>query len=97
MTHFLFLTVSLTWDCLAVGGVALRTLGHSAVAVGDSIYAYGGLQEGNPTDDLMVFNTGPYYIIIIIILIKGPYFWLLMCFYPCVHKENWIQLSLSVV
>ncbi|TKS84106.1 hypothetical protein D9C73_019127 [Collichthys lucidus] len=49
--------VSLTWDGLAVGGVALRTLRHSSVAVGDNIYVYGGIQEGNPTNDLMVFNT----------------------------------------
>ncbi|XP_037340801.2 rab9 effector protein with kelch motifs [Pungitius pungitius] len=49
--------VSLTWDRLAVGGVALRTLRHGAVAVGDNIYAYGGILRGNPTDDLMVFNT----------------------------------------
>ncbi|XP_037609013.1 rab9 effector protein with kelch motifs isoform X1 [Sebastes umbrosus] len=49
--------VSLTWDCLAVGGVALRTLRHSSVAVGDNIYVYGGIVGGNPTDDLMVFNT----------------------------------------
>lgn len=74
-----FPTVSLTWDCLAVGGVALRTLRHSSVAVGDNIYVYGGIVGGNPTDDLMVFNTGPY-IIIIIILIKGPYFCFLMVY-----------------
>ncbi|XP_074547020.1 uncharacterized protein LOC141805730 [Halichoeres trimaculatus] len=49
--------VSLTWDCLAVGGVALRTLKHSSVAVGDSIYVYGGIVGGSPTDDLLVFNT----------------------------------------
>nr|XP_046232087.1 acyl-CoA-binding domain-containing protein 6 isoform X2 [Scatophagus argus] len=49
--------VSLTWDYLAVGGVALRTLTHSSVAVGDSIYVYGGVVGGNPTNDLMVFNT----------------------------------------
>lgn len=51
-------TVSLTWDCSAVSGVALRTLRHSSVAVGDNIYVYGGLLEGSPTNDLMVFNTG---------------------------------------
>lgn len=51
-------TVSLTWDCSAVSGVALRTLRHSSVAVGDNIYVYGGLLEGRPTNDLMVFNTG---------------------------------------
>ncbi|XP_063746443.1 uncharacterized protein zmp:0000001301 [Eleginops maclovinus] len=49
--------VSLTWDHLAVGGVALRTLRHSSVSVGDNIYVYGGTLGGNPTDDLMVFNT----------------------------------------
>lgn len=51
-------TVSLTWDCCAVSGVALRTLRHSSVAVGDNIHVYGGLLEGRPTDDLMVFSTG---------------------------------------
>ena len=50
--------VSLTWEELATGGVALRTLGHSSVAVGDSIYVYGGTVEGVASDDLMVFNTG---------------------------------------
>ncbi|XP_031711658.1 rab9 effector protein with kelch motifs [Anarrhichthys ocellatus] len=54
---FSFDIVSLTWDCLSVGGVALRTLRHSAAAVGDNIYVYGGILGGNPTDDLMVFNT----------------------------------------
>uniref|UniRef100_A0A8P4KKU0 Rab9 effector protein with kelch motifs n=1 Tax=Dicentrarchus labrax TaxID=13489 RepID=A0A8P4KKU0_DICLA len=49
--------VSLTWDCLEVGGMALRTLRHSSVAVGDNIYVYGGTVGGNPTNDLMVFNT----------------------------------------
>ncbi|XP_024124302.1 rab9 effector protein with kelch motifs isoform X1 [Oryzias melastigma] len=49
--------VSLTWEWLAVGGVALRTLGHSSVAIGDNIYTYGGLLNGNPADDLMLFNT----------------------------------------
>ncbi|XP_029300986.1 rab9 effector protein with kelch motifs-like [Cottoperca gobio] len=49
--------VSLTWDHLEIGGVALRTLRHSSVAVGDNIYVYGGIREGNPIDDLLVFNT----------------------------------------
>ncbi|GLD51789.1 rab9 effector protein with kelch motifs [Lates japonicus] len=49
--------VSLTWECLAIGGVALRTLRHSSVAVGDNIYVYGGILGGNPADDLLVFNT----------------------------------------
>lgn len=68
--------MSLTWDRLAVGGVALRTLRHGAVAVGDNIYVYGGVLRGNPTDDLMVFNTGH---MIIVILLRGPYLWLLGC------------------
>lgn len=80
---FYFLTVSLTWECLAVKGVALRSLRHSSVAVGDNIYVYGGILEGNPTNDLLVFNTGPY-----IILIKEPYFWVLM-FYLSNYK-HWI-------
>ncbi|KAM9322313.1 uncharacterized protein KZ484_020534 [Pholidichthys leucotaenia] len=49
--------VSLTWDCLAVGGVALRALRHSSAVIGDNIYVYGGMVDGNPTDDLMVCNT----------------------------------------
>ncbi|CAB1435445.1 unnamed protein product [Pleuronectes platessa] len=49
--------VSLTWDCLATGGVAVRTLRHSSAAVGDNIYVYGGILGGNRTDDLLVFNT----------------------------------------
>ncbi|XP_029985308.1 tip elongation aberrant protein 1-like [Sphaeramia orbicularis] len=49
--------VSLTWGCLATRGVALRTLRHSSVAVGDNIYVYGGHVGGNPTDNLLVFNT----------------------------------------
>ncbi|XP_070781373.1 rab9 effector protein with kelch motifs [Enoplosus armatus] len=48
--------VSLTWDCLAISGVAPRTLRHSSVAVGDNIYVYGGILGGTPTDDLAVFN-----------------------------------------
>lgn len=54
-----FQTVSLTWDCLTVGGVALRTIRYSSVAVGDNIYVYGGILGGSPADDLIVFNTGP--------------------------------------
>ncbi|XP_051794829.1 uncharacterized protein zmp:0000001301 [Acanthochromis polyacanthus] len=49
--------VSLTWECLVTGGLALRALSNSSVAVGDNIYVYGGVLDGNPTDDLMVFNT----------------------------------------
>ncbi|XP_062291278.1 rab9 effector protein with kelch motifs [Scomber scombrus] len=49
--------VSLTWECLTTGGVTLKTLGYSSAAVGDNIYVYGGMLEGHPTDDLMVFNT----------------------------------------
>lgn len=55
---FHVLTVTLTWECLAVGGVALRALRHCSAAAGENIYVYGGAVEGNPTDDLMVFNTG---------------------------------------
>uniref|UniRef100_A0A3P8TYH5 Zmp:0000001301 n=1 Tax=Amphiprion percula TaxID=161767 RepID=A0A3P8TYH5_AMPPE len=49
--------ISLTWECLVTGGLALRALRNSSVAVGDNIYVYGGVLDGNPTDDLMVFNT----------------------------------------
>ncbi|XP_071322896.1 rab9 effector protein with kelch motifs isoform X1 [Trachinotus anak] len=54
---YTFDIVSLTWDCLAMGGVALRTLRHSSVAVGDNIYVYGGILGGSPVDDLLVFST----------------------------------------
>ncbi|KAM3842225.1 RING finger protein B [Diretmus argenteus] len=54
---YCFDIVSLTWGRLATGGVALRTLRHSSVAVGDNVYVYGGTQDGIPTDNLMVFNT----------------------------------------
>nr|XP_061800295.1 rab9 effector protein with kelch motifs-like [Nerophis lumbriciformis] len=57
---FSFDIVSLTWDCLTTGGVTLRTMGHSSVAVRDNIYVYGGTLRGTPTDDLMVFNTVSY-------------------------------------
>ncbi|XP_077353851.1 uncharacterized protein LOC144002463 isoform X1 [Festucalex cinctus] len=57
---FSFDIVSLTWDCLTVGGVTLRTVGHSSVAFKDNIYVYGGTLGGTPTDDLMVFNTVSY-------------------------------------
>uniref|UniRef100_A0A3Q2VSC2 Zmp:0000001301 n=1 Tax=Haplochromis burtoni TaxID=8153 RepID=A0A3Q2VSC2_HAPBU len=49
--------ITLTWECLAVGGVALRALRHCSAAAGENIYVYGGAVEGNPTDDLVVFNT----------------------------------------
>ncbi|XP_034048004.1 rab9 effector protein with kelch motifs [Thalassophryne amazonica] len=54
---YCFDIVSLNWDSLVTGAVALRAVHHSSVAVGDNIYVYGGILEGNPTDDLMVFNT----------------------------------------
>ncbi|XP_063068614.1 rab9 effector protein with kelch motifs [Engraulis encrasicolus] len=49
--------VSLAWEKLPVSGMSLRTLNHSSVAIGDNIYAYGGLLDGVPNDDLMMFNT----------------------------------------
>ncbi|XP_040915701.1 rab9 effector protein with kelch motifs [Toxotes jaculatrix] len=49
--------VTLTWDCLATGGITLRTLRHSSAVVGDNIYVYGGILGGSPTDDLLVFST----------------------------------------
>ncbi|XP_037547873.1 rab9 effector protein with kelch motifs [Nematolebias whitei] len=52
-----FDVVSLTWECLETGGVALRTLRYSSVAMGDNIYVYGGVLNQIPTDNLMVFNT----------------------------------------
>ncbi|XP_043087605.1 tip elongation aberrant protein 1 [Puntigrus tetrazona] len=49
--------VTLTWEKLETGGVCLRSLRHSAAALGDNIYVFGGLLNGVPTDDLMMFNT----------------------------------------
>uniref|UniRef100_A0A3Q2FMA0 Rab9 effector protein with kelch motifs n=1 Tax=Cyprinodon variegatus TaxID=28743 RepID=A0A3Q2FMA0_CYPVA len=49
--------VSLTWECLSTSGVAPRGLRHSSAAAGDNIYVYGGVVKGDPTDDLLVFNT----------------------------------------
>ncbi|XP_072515267.1 uncharacterized protein [Salminus brasiliensis] len=49
--------VTLKWEKLVTGGVSLRSLRHSSVALGDNIYVYGGILDGVPTDDLMMFNT----------------------------------------
>uniref|UniRef100_A0A3B5RAT9 Rab9 effector protein with kelch motifs n=1 Tax=Xiphophorus maculatus TaxID=8083 RepID=A0A3B5RAT9_XIPMA len=49
--------VSLAWECLSAGGVAPRVLRSGSAAAGDNIYMYGGRLEGEPTDDLLVFNT----------------------------------------
>ncbi len=53
-------SVTLTWEKLLTGGVCLRTLRHSAAALGENIYVYGGILDSVPTDDLMMFNTGQY-------------------------------------
>lgn len=85
---FHVLTVTLTWECLAVGGVALRALRHCSAAGGENIYVYGGAVEGNPTDDLMVFNTGykknqktyaafSFLLLLLLNKNKSPY----LCFY----------------
>lgn len=55
---FLFLLVTMTWEKLPAAGVSLKTLKHSSAALGENIYVYGGLLDGVPTDDLMMFNTG---------------------------------------
>lgn len=54
----MFPTVSLTWECLLAGGVTPRVLQHSSATAGDNIYVYGGVLKGDPTDELLVFNTG---------------------------------------
>ncbi|XP_046717518.1 host cell factor 2 isoform X2 [Silurus meridionalis] len=54
---YCFDVVTLRWEKLDVGGVALKTLRHSSAALGDNIYVYGGIVDGTPTDDLMMFNT----------------------------------------
>ncbi|XP_016340160.1 tip elongation aberrant protein 1 [Sinocyclocheilus anshuiensis] len=54
---YCFDIVALTWEKLLTGGVCLRTLRHSAAALGENIYVYGGILDSVPTDDLMMFNT----------------------------------------
>ncbi|XP_056322999.1 uncharacterized protein zmp:0000001301 [Danio aesculapii] len=54
---YCFDIVTLTWEKLQSGGVSLRTLRHSAAALGENIYVYGGIVDGRATDDLMMFNT----------------------------------------
>ncbi|XP_047660426.1 acyl-CoA-binding domain-containing protein 6 [Tachysurus fulvidraco] len=54
---YCFDVVTLKWEKLNTGGVALKTLRHSSAALGDNIYIYGGILEGTPRDDLMMFNT----------------------------------------
>ncbi|ROL54997.1 Rab9 effector protein with kelch motifs [Anabarilius grahami] len=54
---YCFDIVTLTWEKLLSAGVSLRTLRHSAAALGENIYVYGGILDGVPTDDLMMFNT----------------------------------------
>lgn len=48
----------MTWEKLPTAGVSMRTLKHSSAALGENIYVYGGILDGVPTDDLMMFNTG---------------------------------------
>ncbi|PWA15974.1 hypothetical protein CCH79_00017744 [Gambusia affinis] len=52
-----FDVVSLAWECLSASGVAPRVLRYGSAAAGDNIYVYGGCLGGEPTDDLLVFNT----------------------------------------
>ncbi|XP_066506409.1 rab9 effector protein with kelch motifs [Hoplias malabaricus] len=54
---YCFDIVSLSWEKLVTGGVAMKTLRHSSAALGDNIYVYGGVLDGIPSDDLMMFNT----------------------------------------
>ncbi|KAL6472374.1 hypothetical protein MHYP_G00185620 [Metynnis hypsauchen] len=53
---YCFDIVTLRWEKLVTGGVSLRTLRHSSAALGDNIYVYGGMVDGTPTDNLMMFN-----------------------------------------
>lgn len=55
-------SVTLRWEKLDTVGVALKTLRHSSAALGDNIYVYGGILDGTPTDDLMMFNTGQQHV-----------------------------------
>uniref|UniRef100_W5MVX0 Zmp:0000001301 n=1 Tax=Lepisosteus oculatus TaxID=7918 RepID=W5MVX0_LEPOC len=54
---YCFNTASLTWEKLKTGGVSLKSLKHSAVTVGDNIYVFGGILDGTPKDDLLMFST----------------------------------------
>ncbi|KAK3550173.1 hypothetical protein QTP86_021205 [Hemibagrus guttatus] len=54
---YCFDVVTLRWEKLNTGGVVLKTLKHSSAALGDNIYVYGGILDGTPRDDLMMFNT----------------------------------------
>lgn len=57
--HYFTPLVTLRWEKLVTGGVSLRTLRNSSAALGDNIYVYGGIVDGTPTDNLMMFSTGP--------------------------------------
>ncbi|KAK1800805.1 hypothetical protein P4O66_005989, partial [Electrophorus voltai] len=54
---YCFDIVTLRWEQLKTGGVPLKSLRHSSAALGDNIYVYGGILDGRPTDNLMMFNT----------------------------------------
>ncbi|XP_059400813.1 uncharacterized protein zmp:0000001301 [Carassius carassius] len=54
---YCFDIVTLMWEKLQTAGVCLRTLRHSAAALGDNIYVFGGILDSVSTDDLMMFNT----------------------------------------
>lgn len=54
----IFFSVTLKWEKLDTCGIALKTLRHSSATLGDNIYVYGGILDGTPRDDLMMFNTG---------------------------------------
>lgn len=58
LSFALFCQVLLAWEKLSIGGMPLRTLNHSSVTMGDNIFVYGGLLDGAPIDNLMMFNTG---------------------------------------
>ncbi|XP_066567722.1 uncharacterized protein LOC136755167 [Amia ocellicauda] len=47
----------LAWERMRTSGRSVRSLGHSAAAVGDNIYVFGGIVDGVPGDDLLMFNT----------------------------------------
>ncbi|XP_076876740.1 kelch domain-containing protein 3 isoform X1 [Brachyhypopomus gauderio] len=54
---YCFDIVTLRWEQLKTGGIPLKTLRHSSANLGDNIYVYGGIMDGRPTDNLMMFNT----------------------------------------
>ena len=64
-------SVSLEWKVLDVRGLVLQTTAHCSASVGENIYVYGGTSAGTVSDDLLVFNTGLFvYIVLVLFIIE---------------------------